>query len=180
VLAAGHEQRQAEPLLAAIAPHRRINLVGKLDLLTAAAMLRCCALFIGNDTGLMHMAAAVGTPTLGLFGPSPSSQYAPWGKHTALVRSVDPPEVMFGPGFDHRTTDTLMDGPRSTPKHGACRLWCAVESVAGNGPSADRLTSRCPTRKRQLPIASPGSPGRRNRRRADRRRDRSREIAEGL
>ena len=67
-------------------------------------------MFIGNDTGLMHIAAAVGTPTLGLFGPSPVSQYAPWGPHTAVVRSVDPPEAMFGPGFDHRTTDTLMDG----------------------------------------------------------------------
>jgi heptosyltransferase III len=131
VLAARHEQRQAEPLLAAIPPHRRIDLVGKLDLLTAAAVLRCCAFFIGNDTGLMHMAAAAGTPTLGLFGPSPSSQYAPWGQHTALVRSVDPPEVMFGPGFDHRTTDTLMDGLSvDAAEHGARRLWRAVESVA--------------------------------------------------
>jgi ADP-heptose:LPS heptosyltransferase len=131
VLAAGHEQRQAGPLLAAIPPHRRIDLVGKLDLLTAAAVLRCCVLFIGNDTGLMHMAAAAGTPTLGLFGPSPSSQYAPWGEFTTLVRSADPPEAMFGPGFDHRTTDTLMDGLSvDAAEAGARRLWDAVESVA--------------------------------------------------
>jgi heptosyltransferase III len=131
VLAAGHEQTQAEPLLAAIPPHRRIDLVGKLDLLTAAAVLRCCALFIGNDTGLMHMAAAAGTPTLALFGPSPSSQYAPWGEFTALVRSADPPEAMFGPGFDHRTTDTLMDGLSvDAAEAGARRLWEAVGSVA--------------------------------------------------
>ena len=58
----------------------------------------------------MHMAAAAGTPTLGLFGRARASQYAPWGEFTALVRSEDPPEAMFGPGFDHRTTDTLMDG----------------------------------------------------------------------
>jgi lipopolysaccharide heptosyltransferase III len=131
VLAAGHEQRQAEPLLAAIPPHRRIDLVGKLDLLTAAAVLRYCALFIGNDTGLMHMAAAAGTPTLGLFGPSPSIQYAPWGEFTALVRSADPPEAMFGPGFDHRTTDTLMDGLSvDAAEAGARRLWNAVGSAA--------------------------------------------------
>ena len=74
VLAAAHEREQAEPLLAAIPPHRHIDLVGKVDLLTAAAVLRRCALFIGNDTGLMHIAAASGTPTLGLFGPSPSDQ----------------------------------------------------------------------------------------------------------
>src|SRR4029077_10002630 len=109
-LVPAYDHRQAEPVLAAIPPHRRIDLVGKVDLLTAVAVLRRCALFIGNDTGLMHMAAAADTPTLGLFGPSPSSQYAPWGEFTGLVRSFDPPEAMFGPGFDHRTTDTLMDG----------------------------------------------------------------------
>jgi len=131
VLAARHEQRCAEPLLAAIPPHRRIDLSGRVDLLTAVAVLRRCALFIGNDTGLMHMAAAAGTPTLGLFGPSPSEQYAPWGQRTAFVCSVDPPEAMFGPGFDHRTTDTLMDGLSvDAAEAGARRLWEAVGSVA--------------------------------------------------
>src|SRR5438270_7210928 len=60
VLAASHERRQAEPLLAAIPRHRQVDLVGKVDLLTAVAVLRRCAMFIGNDTGLMHMAAAAG------------------------------------------------------------------------------------------------------------------------
>src|SRR6516165_8002171 len=109
VFAAVHERAQAEPLLAAIPDRRRIDLVGKLDLLTAAAAARRCALFIGNDTGLMHIAAAVGTPTLGLFGPSPIEQYAPWGRRTAVVRTADSPDTMFPPGFDHRTTETLMD-----------------------------------------------------------------------
>jgi heptosyltransferase-3 len=131
VMAASHERRQAEPLLEAIPRQRQIDLVGKVDLLAAVAILRRCALFIGNDTGLMHMAAAAGTPTLGLFGPSPSSQYAPWGEFTALVRSADPPEAMFGPGFDHRTTDTLMDGLSvDAAEAGARRLWEAVGSVA--------------------------------------------------
>ena len=85
---------------------RVIDLVGKTDLLTAAAVLRRCALFIGNDTGLMHLAAAAGTPTLGLFGPSAVEQYAPWGRCTAVVRTV----VTYPPGYDYRTTDTLMDG----------------------------------------------------------------------
>ena len=131
VLAAAHERRQAEPLLAAIPPGRRIDLVGKTDLLTAAAVLRRCVLFIGNDTGLMHIAAAAGTPTLGLFGPSPSDQYAPWGPHTALVRSTDRPDAMFGPGFDHRTTDTLMDGLSvDAVEVAAGQLWRSDPSAA--------------------------------------------------
>ena len=131
VLAAAPERHQAEPVLAALPAHRQIDLVGKVDLLTAAAVLRCCALFIGNDTGLMHIAAASGTPTLGLFGPSPSDQYAPWGERAALVRSTDPPEAMFGPGFDHRTTDTLMDGLSVDAAEAAARrLWRSVASAA--------------------------------------------------
>jgi heptosyltransferase III len=131
VLAAGHEHRYAEPLLAAIPRHRQIDLAGRVDLLTAVAVLQRCALFIGNDTGLMHMAAAAGTATLGLFGPSPSEQYAPWGHRAAFVRSVDAPEAMFGPCFDHRTTDTLMDGLSvDAAEAGARRLWHSIASVA--------------------------------------------------
>jgi heptosyltransferase-3 len=131
VLAARHERDQASPLLAAIPRDRRIDLVGRVDLLTAAAVLRRCAFFIGNDTGLMHIAAAAGTPTLGLFGPSPAAQYSPWGCHTAVVRSADPPEAMFGPGFDHRTTDTLMDGLSvDAAETAAFRLWRSVASAA--------------------------------------------------
>ncbi len=131
VLAAGHERTQAEPLLDAIPKDRRIDLVGRVDLLTAAAVLRRCVLFIGNDTGLMHIAAACGVPTLGLFGPSPARQYAPWGPRTAFVCSADPPEAMFGPGFDHRTTATLMDGLSvDAAEAAACRLWRSVASAA--------------------------------------------------
>jgi lipopolysaccharide heptosyltransferase III len=131
VLAAHHEREQAEPLLRAIPRDRRIDLVGTVDLLTAAAVLRRSALFIGNDTGLMHIAAAAGAPTLGLFGPSPVNQYAPWGPHTAVVCSEQPPETMFGPGFDHRTTDTLMDGLSIEAAEAAAnRLWHAVASAA--------------------------------------------------
>jgi heptosyltransferase III len=131
VLAAHHEREQAEPLLRAIPRDRRIDLVGTVDLLTAAAVLRRSALFIGNDTGLMHIAAAAGAPTLGLFGPSPVNQYAPWGRHTAVVRSKQPPETMFGPGFDHRTTDTLMDGLSiEAAEAAASRLWHSVASAA--------------------------------------------------
>jgi ADP-heptose:LPS heptosyltransferase len=131
VLAASHERKQTEALLSAIPSDRQIDLVGAVDLLTAVAVLRRCAMFIGNDTGLMHMAAAAGTPTLGLFGPSPSIQYAPWGRRTAVVHSDDEREAMFGPGFDHRTTDTLMDGLSvDAAEAGVRRLWNMVESVA--------------------------------------------------
>jgi ADP-heptose:LPS heptosyltransferase len=111
VLAAAHERSQAGPVLEMIAPERRIDLVGRTDLLTAAAALKRCVLFVGNDTGLMHMAAAVGAPTVGLFGPSPATRYAPWGSRTAVAQTERPWLALMGaPDFDYRTTDTLMDG----------------------------------------------------------------------
>ncbi|MGH7061053.1 MAG: glycosyltransferase family 9 protein [Stellaceae bacterium] len=129
VLAAAHERAQAAPLLAATPASRLVDLVGRTDLLTAASVLRRAAMFIGNDTGLMHIAAAAGTPTLGLFGPSPIAQYAPWGSATAFVRTTQPPEEMFGPGFDHRLTDTLMDSLSVEMAAAAARdLWHRVQS----------------------------------------------------
>jgi ADP-heptose:LPS heptosyltransferase len=127
VLAAAHERAQAAPLLAALPSGRAIDLVGNTGLLTAAAVLRRCALFIGNDTGLMHIAAAAGTPTLGLFGPSPVEQYAPWGRFTAVAHS----EVIYPPGYDYRTTGTLMDGLSVEAVETAAReLWRRAISEA--------------------------------------------------
>lgn len=134
VLAAAHERAQAAPLLSGVpggVPGGVIDLVGRTDLLTAAAVLRRSALFIGNDTGLMHIAAAAGTPTLGLFGPSPAEQYAPWGPSTAFVQTALPREKMFSPGFDHRTTGTLMDSLTVDMAETAAQcLWCRAASEA--------------------------------------------------
>ena len=47
---------------------RVINLIGKTSLLQAAALISRCALFIGNDSGLLHLAQGLRTPTVGLFG----------------------------------------------------------------------------------------------------------------
>ncbi len=87
VLAAAHEREQARAVIEAVPAERTIDLVGAVDLPTAAACLRRCALFVGNDSGLMHLAAAAGVPTLGLFGPTPDDRYGPWGPHAAYVRT---------------------------------------------------------------------------------------------
>jgi ADP-heptose:LPS heptosyltransferase len=103
------EAAVARPLLDALPAERTIDLVGRLGLPGAAACLARCAFYIGNDSGLMHLAAACGTPTLGLFGPSPPARYAPWGDHAAFVDTETPFESLVGaPGFDHRRSDNLM------------------------------------------------------------------------
>ena len=118
------ERPMALRLLDTIPPARRIDLVGKLDLLTASACLARCAFYVGNDSGLMHLAAASGVPTLGLFGPTQESLYAPWGEHTAIVRTEIPFAEIFPPDFDHRTSDSLMDSLSvEAAEKGARELW---------------------------------------------------------
>jgi lipopolysaccharide export system permease protein len=130
VLAAAHERAQAAPLIEALGP-RALDLVGKIHLLTVAAVIRRCALFIGNDTGLMHLAAATGTPTLGLFGPSPIDQYAPWGPHTAVVATAIAHRDLIPPDFDRLTTDTLMDSLSvDAAEDGVRALWARVAGKA--------------------------------------------------
>ena len=130
MLAAAHERQQAEPLIAALGP-RALDLVGKIHLLTVAAVIKRCALFIGNDTGLMHLAAATGTPTLGFFGPSPIDQYAPWGPHTAVVATAIRPPELIPPNFDRLTTDTLMDSLSvDMAEQGVRDLWARVTGKA--------------------------------------------------
>jgi ADP-heptose:LPS heptosyltransferase len=73
----------AAPVLAALPG--AIDLVGALTLPEAAACFRRCALFIGNDSGLMHMAAAAGAPTIGLFGPTDAATYSPAGRCAVAV-----------------------------------------------------------------------------------------------
>jgi heptosyltransferase III len=77
------ERLAAAPVLAAIP--NAINLAGNLTLPEVAACMQHLALFIGNDSGLMHIAAAAGAPTLGLFGRSRADEYAPAGLHTAVA-----------------------------------------------------------------------------------------------
>lgn len=82
------ERAMAAPLLAALPD--AVDLTGRLSLPEAAACLSRCALFVGNDSGLMHLAAAAGTPTLGLFGPTPAAEYAPTGRRTAVALAPGP------------------------------------------------------------------------------------------
>ena len=125
------ERPQALPVIEAIPEHRCIDLVLGLDLVTVHACLARTAFYVGNDSGLMHLAAAAGVPTLGLFGPSQEVHYAPWGPHCASVRTVQSYDTIFPPGFDHRTTGTLMDGLSVEMAAAAAhRLWGRVREVA--------------------------------------------------
>ena len=82
------ERAMAAPVLAGLP--NAIDLAGCLSLPEAAACLAACRLFVGNDSGLMHLAAASGTPTIGLFGPTPAGEYAPSGRRATAIVAPGP------------------------------------------------------------------------------------------
>jgi len=70
-----------------MAPHF-LNLAGALTLKESAVLIKHSLLFIGNDSGLLHVAGAVGTPNLSFFGPtSPVDKVPVWTRYRVLYRS---------------------------------------------------------------------------------------------
>jgi ADP-heptose:LPS heptosyltransferase len=118
-------------VIEAIPEDRRIDLVGRLDLLNAGACLGRAAFYVGNDSGLMHLAAAAGVPTLGLFGPSLEEHYAPWGPLCAASRAEKSFDEIFPENFDHRNTVSLMDSLTVDAVEKAAReLWQRAKEAA--------------------------------------------------
>ena len=65
------------------------NFAGKTSIASYAALLQKCQLFIGVDSAGLHIAAAVGTPTVGIFGPSSPVSWAPMGgKHIVVQKKM--------------------------------------------------------------------------------------------
>ena len=62
-----------------------MNLAGRTSLLEDCAVLTRCAVFVGNDSGAGHMAAALETATLTVFGPTDPLRFHPWGARAAWV-----------------------------------------------------------------------------------------------
>lgn len=63
------------------------SLAGQLSLKELAALTSRARLFIGVDSAPMHIAAAMGTPSIALFGPSGDTEWGPWGVAHRLVSS---------------------------------------------------------------------------------------------
>ena len=71
------------------------NLAGETDLFQLAELYRRCAVVITNDSGPMHVAAAVGTPVVGIFGPTDPSLTGPYGKEHVIFRADIPCSPCF-------------------------------------------------------------------------------------
>ncbi len=62
-----------------------VDLVGECNLGETAALLKRSALFVGNDSGIMHIAAAAGVPVVAIFGPQSPVKFGPWSRHAKVI-----------------------------------------------------------------------------------------------
>ena len=105
VVLAGSEQDA--PVTAEVRRHMHapaVDLAGRTETFgQLGALFARCALFAGNDSGPMHLAAAVGTPVLTIFGPTDPAVYAPYMPHAITLRGpqgLSTEEVDVDEAFD--------------------------------------------------------------------------------
>jgi lipopolysaccharide heptosyltransferase II len=76
------------------------DLVGEIDLSTLAGVIARCDLLVGTDTPLLQLAAAMGTPTVGLFGPTDGARGGAYGRAHRVVQALAPPIYENSPEED--------------------------------------------------------------------------------
>lgn len=104
VLTSGPDKKElamVDTILAASPKERVVSLAGQLTLPQLAATIDHAALFIGVDSVPMHMAAALQTPCIALFGPSKLTFWRPWQVNGEVIWAGD-----FGPLPDPDAVDT--------------------------------------------------------------------------
>ena len=103
VLSSGPSDRAATARIAAGARQRmnasggRIVDLGEFDLQELRALIGRSRLFVGGDTGPLHMAAATRTPIVGIYGPTLSAQSAPWRPRAIPTYSIELGELACRP-----------------------------------------------------------------------------------
>lgn len=120
VVLGGPEDRPLAEAVVAAAPGRAVNAAGTLSLRTAAAVIERARVLVTNDSAPLHLASAVGTPIVALFGPTvPAFGFGPRGEHDSVI------EV---PGLPCRPCSS--HGPQVCPLgHHRCMTEISVERV---------------------------------------------------
>jgi heptosyltransferase-2 len=83
------------------------DLVGEVDLSTLAGVIARCDLLVGTDTPLLQLAAAMGTPTVGLFGPTDGARGGAYGRAHRVVQALAPP--IYENSLDDDEGEASMD-----------------------------------------------------------------------
>jgi len=126
VVTGSTEERSMAEQIAARMQTRPLLAAGETTLGQLAALLRRCRLAIGTDSGPLHLAVAVGTPTVHLFGPADARLFGPWGdpaRHRVVTSRLEcvpchrldyaGDEIELHPCVRWITVEQVMDAARA-------------------------------------------------------------------
>ncbi|MGB4066601.1 MAG: glycosyltransferase family 9 protein [Nitrospira sp.] len=138
LLGTGPEASMGEALLTHSKSPRLVNLIGKTSLTQVVAILSRCVLFIGNDSGLLHVALGLRTPAIGLFGyTAPCQVIDPEGPCIALHKPGEAPlyehQAFFN--FDERRPNPLNNIQVEDVLEAARSL---LQDTTSSSPSTDK------------------------------------------
>ncbi|MEK7706495.1 MAG: glycosyltransferase family 9 protein, partial [Verrucomicrobiota bacterium] len=88
LLVGGEAEGERLRRLAAALPTARAVVARSLPLAELAGQLQSCAAFVGHDSGITHLAAALGLPTLVLWADTVEEIWRPQGEHVTVVREI--------------------------------------------------------------------------------------------
>jgi heptosyltransferase-2 len=89
LVGAAGDRDAAREIESSLPPDARVvNLIARTDLRLLAGVLARCDAFVSNDSGAMHLAAALGVPVVAIFGPTDDRVTAPPGGHDVLIHDV--------------------------------------------------------------------------------------------
>lgn len=108
VVTGSADERERAGILTRTCKRAPINLAGRTTIGELSGILKCAGLFIGVDTAALHIAAAVGTPTIGLFGPSSPVSWAPRGPCHEVVSAGLPCMPCRNKGCDNSGQSRCM------------------------------------------------------------------------
>ena len=108
LLVGGKVEQEMVPGLERLMKHRLLLAVDQ-PLRNTAALLEKCDLLVSNDTGLSHVASAVGTPLISIFGPTNPWKNSPYGKESVVIRKDLPCSPCYEVRSGFRITCTHPD-----------------------------------------------------------------------
>ena len=109
ILTGGPDEVAVSEAIAARMQHRAVVLAGQTDVNQLAALFSDAALVVSGNCGPMHLAAATGTPVIGLHGPTSIAQWGPWSHNASIVQAAMPCSPCLNLGFEYGC-QALSDG----------------------------------------------------------------------
>ncbi len=107
LLGTGQQEQAIAAQVAERAEHGVVNLVGKTSLKEAAAVLERARVVVGNDSGPLHIGAALAVPTIGLYGPTNPLVVGPYGQMDGVVEAG--PQVERDRRYSRRTEHQMSN-----------------------------------------------------------------------